>query len=68
MCCQCVIVSDEILTGLIVSDEILSGATKFFKEELAPKLAPLSASLTIPGRYVIDLYFDSARGNCHDLN
>ena len=57
----------ENLTVVIGTDEILSGASKFFKEELAPKLAPLSASLTIPGRYVIDLYFDSSRGNCHYL-
>jgi hypothetical protein len=38
-------------------DEIGAGALAFFNE-IGPKLAPLSAGLMVPGRYVLDVYFD----------
>lgn len=44
--------------------EICKGALRFF-EEIGPKLAPLSAGLMVPGRYVLDLYFDAGSGRWH---
>jgi hypothetical protein len=42
-------------------DEIRVGSLMFF-QEIGPKLVPLTAGLTEPGRYVVDLYFDVSFG------
>jgi len=42
-------------------EEIRAGSLAFF-QEIGPKLAPLSAGLSVPGRYVVDLYFDVSSG------
>merc|ERR1712032_858213 len=42
-------------------EDIRAGAVNFFKE-IGPKLAPLTAGLAEPGRYVVDLYCDMSSG------
>ena len=50
-------------------DEVLEGARRFF-EVVGPKLVPLSAGLMVPGRYVMDIYYDvtTARFSVIELN
>ena len=41
-------------------EELREGAIQFIEHIIAPKLAPLSAGLEIPGRYVLDIHYDTS--------